>query len=158
MANLQNHKIYTKLVENKKDIVGMIAYSIYKREKLSHISQGEEALEAFIKVKNTSVELKRYRNEAKEIMEEILRITVDDRTNKIKESISENILSLVQFDNLTRWNKFSRWHNGGASGIFGNLYTVILSAFLVYLFSSPEGWKAARDSAVLLFKNLIGSN
>lgn len=34
-----NHKIYSRLVKTKKDCVGMIAYSIYKREKLSKIKK-----------------------------------------------------------------------------------------------------------------------
>jgi len=33
-----NESVYAKLVENKSDILGIIAYSLYKRQKIEYLS------------------------------------------------------------------------------------------------------------------------
>lgn len=146
-----NHKIYTKLVKNKNDHIGMIAYSIYKREKLAKIKKNSD-IASFISLKQNAVELDRYRKEAQEIFKNALDFSLQKELGSRNEYIKNNIHLL--FDGEKK-SKFISWHNSGAAGIFGNIYTFLLSAFLVYLFSSKEGWGAAVDSALVFIRKLF---
>ncbi|MEB6537197.1 hypothetical protein MXM51_22060 [Pantoea stewartii] len=148
-----NHKIYTRLVKSKSDYVGMIAYSIYKREKLAKINKKQDVA-SFVALKQNNTELNRYREEAESIFSNALEILVKEKLEERNEHIKNNIHLLVG----VKENKFLKWHNSGAAGIFGNIYTFILSAVIVYIFSSKEGWKAAAESAHVFFKSVLNMN
>lgn len=95
--------------------------------------------------------MKRYREEAQDVFNSALKSIVEEKIKEREEDIKNNILLLVG----VKKNKFIMWHNSGAAGVFGNIYTFLFSALLVYIFSSNDGWKAAVDSALLFFKNIL---
>ncbi|MGK3142627.1 hypothetical protein [Pantoea sp. C2G6] len=152
-TNNVNHKIYSKLVKTKNDYVGMIAYSIYKRDKLAKVKKGED-VSTFVVLKESSVELKRYREEAQEVFNNALKVIVEEKITEREEEIKNNILLLGG----VKRSRFWIWHNSGAAGVIGNIYTFLISALIVYIFSSNAGWKAATDSALSFFKSILNVN
>lgn len=149
------NRIYSKLVTSQKDFVGMIAYAIYKREKIKLAEAGGD-VNAFVKVKNNTAELKRYKKEAEELMEGLLQLTIQEQKKNIEKQISDDLASFMAGKRKDRWSRFFSWHNSGAGGLVGNVYTVIVSVVLVYIFSSDTGWASAKTSAIEAFKKLLG--
>ena len=154
--NKQYNQIYEKLVEKDRDFIGMIAYAIYKSEKRSHILSGQHP-DNFVNIKSSPTEIKRYRKEAEDIVNNLLASFADQKIAEIKKQISEEIISIAN-ENLEKPSKSKAvlsWHNNGASGIVGNFYTGAVVAIFVWLFSSNEAWQAAKDSALAAVKALV---
>lgn len=149
------NRIYSKLVTSQKDFIGMIAYAIYKKEKIKRAEAGED-VKAFVKVKNNSAELKRYKKEAEELMAGLLQLTIQEQTKNIEKQISDDLASFMAGKRKGKWSRFFSWHNSGAGGLVGNIYTVLVSVILVYIFSSSDGWNSAKLSAIDAFKKLLG--
>ncbi|MFL1501738.1 MULTISPECIES: hypothetical protein [unclassified Pseudomonas] len=149
------NRIYSKLVTSKKDFVGMIAYAIYKKEKLK-VSEAGQDVRAFVKLKNSSTERKRYKDEAGAMMEGLLQLTIQDQKKHIEKQISEDLASFMAGKRKGKLSRFLSWHNSGAGGLIGNIYTVLVSVILVYSFASEEGWNAAKSSAIEAFTKMLG--
>ena len=71
-----NESVYAKLVENKSDILGIIAYSLYKRQKIEYLSNikdmegrdaTQEELKSFLSLANSPIQLEFYKDQAAEL-------------------------------------------------------------------------------------------
>jgi hypothetical protein len=88
--------IYEKLVSAPDDIVGMIAYSLYKKEKVEYIrnfatqygmAPEEQDLQSFHVSSNTQARLSGYRVQAKEIAREFLEIALEEKVEEIESQL-----------------------------------------------------------------------
>ncbi|WP_281980409.1 hypothetical protein [Tenacibaculum mesophilum] len=90
--------IYEKLVEDKNDIIGHIAYSIYKQDKINFIkSKKDEGLEVKGKILKTFHELSSsessidaYKIKAEIVMQSFFENTINEISSDIEEEIKEN--------------------------------------------------------------------
>ncbi|WP_375320615.1 hypothetical protein [Aliivibrio logei] len=148
MSNNYN-KMHEKLVKNENDFVGMIAYSIYKKEKREAVRQGDVDIEQFMKIKLQTSEIKKYRKEATELTNYFLQSAADDEIKKIKEQLVKGINSLTVKDLPSdgHWTKLKNWHHSGAAGVIGNFWTGVIVAIFVWLLADPTSWENAKDSA-----------
>lgn len=151
------NQVYEKLVKNKNDYTGMIAYCIYKDEKRKWIQQGENA-EQFVKLKLQSHELQNYKTQADALLTKAYQANADEEIESIKLSLSQAIIesakaSLSSKGATTHWLP---WHKNVATGILGNFWTGVIAASFVWALSSPETWKNAVDSAFATAKQFLG--
>lgn len=93
--------IYEKLVESEDDINGMIAYSLYKREKIEFIrsflskysrAPTEEERKSFYLSSNTDARLNAYRIQAGVIAREFLEISLEEKVKEIEGKWQEGYL------------------------------------------------------------------
>ena len=141
------NQVYEKLVKSQNDYTGMIAYCIYKNEKRKWISEGHDADE-FVKLKLMTHELAKYKKAADSLLSTAYQANADVEVDKIKKSLANEMITIAthSLDN-SKASRFKNWHHSGAAGVFGNFYSGLIIAVLVWIFSSPESWRNALASA-----------
>jgi uncharacterized protein YwqG len=100
--------IYKKLVESEDDLVGLVAYGIYKQHKIAFINDFKEnykrepsasEIEIFFLTSTTSDQLKKYKDKAESLVSEIVSNTIleeiqsfeNDMLNKYEEKIEKAV-------------------------------------------------------------------
>ncbi|MDO6814070.1 hypothetical protein [Tenacibaculum soleae] len=90
----EHNKIYQEIVTGEKDLIGIIAYSVYKRQKVeiienikkrknsSEVSSTE--LTEFKEMSNTKTQIESYRNEAQYFLKEYADILMKDKLEEIE--------------------------------------------------------------------------
>lgn len=113
--------LYTEFVENENDMIGHIAYSLYKSNKIQYIKQykednedktpSEDDLEAFHKVSRTTVSALKI--QAQQILLNFTQVTLDETVSEIEDKIKENqenrlkeIINPIIPKNKSPWDGF----------------------------------------------------
>ncbi|RKJ84387.1 hypothetical protein D6R50_22255 [Aeromonas veronii] len=146
------NKMHEKLVKNDRDLVGMIAYSIYKVEKRKAICSGLD-INGFTKLKTQPHEIASYKQKAEALANLFLQTAADDEIKKIKNELAAKINNIAMEDlpKDSTWKRFTKWHHSGASGVIGNFWTAVIVATFVYFFSDAGMWEKAKETAVSKF-------
>lgn len=139
MSTLKYSVIYEKLVANADDLVGLIAYGIYKRHKIEFIDKikseerrepSEEECKTFL-MSVTETQLDFYRSQAETILSEtvanIAAETIREKEEDLLRNYKENIKSFLPSRTRTFWISVAA---GVVSAILVSL-TVGISYFLV---------------------------
>lgn len=85
--------IYNQLVKDHDDVAGILAYSVYKRQKIEHIKEnGENSLDAFRTLSNSPSQLEFYRNEAATILQQFAETYLEEDL-KEREAYFENAIA-----------------------------------------------------------------
>lgn len=105
MANQYNF-IFRQLIQNDHDFVGMVAYTLYKKQKIEWIEQfqadngGREPEEAelaqFYRISNMPSQLKAYREQAIDLLDQFLDYALSDKVEEIRLSIQQDALVQAQ--------------------------------------------------------------
>ena len=129
--------IFEKLVLSSDDLIGLLAYSIYKREKVAFVRQYREAhsnaappAEELEKFHNTcALHLASYRNEA------------EVQFQKLSQNLLEENLSrfgqVVQEENKKRRNNF--WRGVWQSVVGSVLYTLVIGLIFIFILGIRYG-------------------
>lgn len=98
--------IYSRLVEGKGDIIGHIAYALYKDDKIAYISRfkeehngeepDEEDLKPFNDISSTESSIDRYKYIASRILQSFLDNTLEETKSQIEEELNRNHLELIR--------------------------------------------------------------
>lgn len=125
--------IYKKLVKSDEDLIGHIAYSLYKSDKIQYIEQfkannnGKELDESDIKlfndVSNIDHAVDRYRNTAVAILQNFTSCILDAQVDSMQADY-ENYLKKVIKPLKTKW-----WEAIVQSVIGAFVFAIILAAF-----------------------------
>ncbi|MDS1774059.1 hypothetical protein QX226_22360 [Vibrio vulnificus] len=150
------NQMHEKLVKNKQDFAGMIAYSIYKTEKRDAIRKGFN-VDEFTKIKLTPNEVRKYKKEAEDLVNLLLQASADEEIKRIKEQLAKEInqITIKGLPKEPFYKKLLAWHNGGAAGVIGNFWTGVIVAVFVWFMADQAAWTSAKDSAENAVKNLI---
>lgn len=134
--------IYSKLVKNEGDMVGHIAYSLYKAEKVQYIKEQkdsmnvdvlpEEIVQEFASGRDNQTSLDHYRGMAETILQRFIGGSFDDMsgqvidevTNRLTQHMDNSVLPLLP-KKESSWKRF--W-GGVAQSMVG---TVVL-AFIIW--------------------------
>lgn len=107
--------IYEKLVSTPTDVVGMIAYSLYKKEKVEYIRNFKQRygkdpedldLQSFHVSTNTESRLNGYGVQAKEIVREFLEISLEEKVGEIESKLLADYESTQIGADLRQLQKF----------------------------------------------------
>ena len=145
MSRKYNH-IYSKLVEDDTDVIGHIAYALYKEQKIKYIDNkkkgddskhlSEEDWQHFNEVTCTEENIQRYRLQATEILQnfvdDALRETIKQIESDAKKNQAEILSDIIQPLKPKGW-----WYGVGQS-IVGALVFMIIAAALVFFASLSE--------------------
>ena len=78
---MATHQVYSKIVNDENDIIGLVAYALYKQHKIEFFNRirretgnepTEEAIAAFIQSASTDSLIKKYRAESNEILSDLV--------------------------------------------------------------------------------------
>jgi hypothetical protein len=144
-----NESVYAKLVENKSDILGIIAYSLYKRQKIEYLSNikdvegrnaTQEELKSFLSLTNSPIQLEFYKDQAAELGG----IFVDEMLSEHIESMDRDFSSRVHAELSGLKNNF--W-SGVAQSLVGSvLFILFVGTIVFFSWSLNQGVENAIES------------
>jgi hypothetical protein len=135
--------IYKKLVESEDDLVGLVAYGIYKQHKIAFINDFKEnnkrepndsEFEVFFLVSTTLDQLRKYRDQAETLVSELVSNTIleeiqsfeNDMLNKYEEKIEKAVKNNVPS------NTKSIIIGTGSSIIGAIILSIVMIGFYLY--------------------------
>lgn len=131
---MKNNFIYSKLVHDDADIIGMVAYSIYKKHKIEFIESvksihnrepNDEEWEAFAVSSNTDSQLSKYISHADSIIASFVMNTageqIKDSERKMLEEYRENIRAVLP----------SNWKTIGLSVLGSFIFSAVITLALI---------------------------
>ncbi|MCM1066426.1 MAG: hypothetical protein NC418_02495 [Muribaculaceae bacterium] len=134
--------IFSRLVENDSDIVGHIAYALYKSDKVNYIEHFKEAnkrdpseddLTAFHDVSSQPDSVKKYRFVASHILRGFLDSTLEDSLESIENDCNERhaeIIKDVITPLLPKKKSTIFWHGVLQSVAGAFIFALIVAAFV----------------------------
>lgn len=130
----KKHATYNNLVKDDNDMVGHVAYALYKRDKLKFCQQlaaeqdrpvtGEQ-IQTFIAGSNLDVRLAAYRNEAEELLERFSEVMLDEAVKAEQARMEKELL-----DRLEAAQPFWR---GVGQNIVAGLTVIAISALMLVI-------------------------
>lgn len=132
MAREYNY-IYKQLVEDKNDIVGHVAYSLYKNDKIQYINQFKEEngrepkegeLKPFHDASCLEGSIERYKESAITLIGSFLDETLADTTRQIEDNYETHLRNIIK-PLKTKW-----WEAILQSVIGAFVFSLILAAFV----------------------------
>lgn len=105
MAEKQYNYIYSQLVKDKNDVVGMLAYSIYKQHKIEFIEDFKKKkkgaptdsdIENFIMSSVTPSQLEKYRESANAVLSEIVASSVQKELMSVDYEVQKAVEPIVK--------------------------------------------------------------
>lgn len=156
----QYNFIFSDLVSDDDDLVGLIAYGLYKQHKIEFIknyedehngeSPSEEECRAFAIATRTTSSLKGYRNKAERLLQEITLSAAKEEINSIEEEMLRNyraeianVLAQGKHDALREFGDVVKkhiptWVSSVIASVVGALVFSLTVALCVYLGSTVE--------------------
>jgi hypothetical protein len=138
--------IYSQLVEDKADIIGHIAYALYKEEKIEYITKfkqdhgiepNEDDLKPFNTISSTQSSLDRYKLVASCIMKEFLSNTLEESMKDMEEWMNQNhltqigkVIDPIKPPSDSIWK---RYMHGILQSILGSFLFMILLCGLIFI-------------------------
>ena len=135
--------IYDKIVEGDKDLAGIIAYSVYKKQKIEVIKDIkkkkdndkvlESELAAFVELSNSESQIETYRNEANILMKEYADILLKEKIEDIE----------LYYKKKAVGNFF----NGVWQSVVGSIvFTLLIGVIIFLLWSTKIGMKEVIEN------------
>lgn len=129
MSDSRYNFIYSRLVEDENDLLGIIAYSIYKREKIEYIKRikseenrepSQEEMNHFWRTSNLQSSIDSYKLKAENISKEFGRQLLEGRTGEIEQEYKNKLIAKVESFRHPFWN-----------GVLQNFIASLLFIFLI---------------------------
>lgn len=152
-ANIQmsRHQTFTKLVTDDKDFVGMVAYTIYKKEKLDWIEQfkvlhgdepSENELKQFTLASDSPLRIQQYREIAESRVNDFIDNAIFEELKGYKERLRDD-----EIIKATKKGFIKGVSENVAAGIIGaGIVTIFQLAIWVYqMKDNPEFKKQATE-------------
>lgn len=136
MARYNN--MYDRIVQGENDIIGYVAYALYKESKAEYIATyksehgqepADEVVAEFLRAIGTDANISRFRMQAEEMIQGIiveeLREQVQQIRKDLNEQMSSKITEAVKDGSPTTW-----------TAIWQGIVTSVIIAGLVYIFKN----------------------
>ncbi|EGQ9765640.1 MICOS complex subunit MIC60 [Vibrio alginolyticus] len=158
------NQVYETLVEDEDDLVGQIAYCMYKQNKQKYIRSFEEEhkrlpsdeeLEVYVKCSEIP-KLSLYEAQAEELISNTLSQAVSEKELELNRQFEQKLKKFVyDYEPAGFWERNFFNHTSGAfSGLLGNLLTTVVLIGFLYSIAPSD----ARDEFIVsASKNLIAA-
>ncbi|MEI6317440.1 MAG: hypothetical protein WCS09_02920 [Pseudomonadota bacterium] len=133
-ADRVQHSTYSLLVEDDDDLIGHVAYALYKREKLKfceayvrkHNREPDvAALQTFIDGCNLDTRLRSYRSEAELLLGAMSEYQLEEAVKEIREDAKDDVIRQLK--------EAKSWRRLAGEGVFQSLVTAAFWAVLVLI-------------------------
>lgn len=134
--------IYKELVTDQSDILGRLAYSLYKQQKIEYIltfqqkhgsDPDDSDLTAFHDISNSPSQLASYRNQAAKLALSFLDTSLANEAKELEELYS------AKADNEVRSSRPGFWKGVSQSLIGSGLFTLLIGCFVFFAWSLKQG-------------------
>lgn len=143
-----DHKTYSALVSKGDDLVGHVAYALYKRDKLKFCDEyslkhskptSDAELAAFILAANLTTRIQGYRTEAERLLETMGEYQLEEAIAQLQVDFDEKL--------LRRLSEAKSWGRSIAEALLGSFVVAIFWAALVFaLYANKVGFeRMAKD-------------
>ena len=160
MAEQPFYSIYDKLITGKDDVIGMLAYSIYKQHKIEFIEDfkrkkgkcpEDSDFEYFIMSSVAPSQLKKYRESARAILSENVAAAVQDELLRIDIDFQKSIDSVVKrhtddVEKVVEKHAISNWKTIGLN-IASSFFILYSPGDCFYLWLYYGKWFADKDKS-----------
>lgn len=142
--------IYEKLVISDDDLVGLVAYGIYKKHKIEFISKikadehrepTEDECRSFFAASTTDSQLSKYRSEAESILSETVARIAKDEIDNFEKDMLKGYRHEISSCLPTNWQTFGVSVLSGVVSAF--LFSLIAAAFF---FMGETSERTTRDN------------
>jgi len=149
MADEKYNFIYRKLVEDDDDLLGIIAYSLYKRQKFEFIENfkrkhGKEPepkdFESFNDLTSGELQLKSYFNEAQTLAQKFLDESLEADGAELEKKYSKMAEETIRKAKPSFW--FGVWQSVVASFIF----VILIGVLVFFTWSLKQGFRQALEN------------
>ncbi len=141
--------IFSKLVQNDNDMIGHIAYSLYKAEKVRFISEykeenkvdivPDEVVQGFAVGRESQTCLDHYRGMAESILQDFMGGSFDDMSEQVISEVTERLTKHID-DNVTPdLPKKESWGVKFLNGCLQSIGGAIALSVIVWLFANVVG-------------------
>lgn len=129
-----SHRTYSSLVQSDADLVGHVAYALYKRDKLKFCdgfkakngrALSPQELEIFIQGCNLDTRLQGYRAEAEQLLETMTEFQLEDAIAQVKADANQELAN--------RLSESKSWWRSIAEALIGSVVVAVVWAALVLL-------------------------
>jgi len=148
MGKGYNH-IFDELVGDDRDFVGIVAYTIYKRQKVEWLTRFEEehgrpatddeVATGFARFSNLPSQIQAYREQAIDLVDNFLDVALDEQIEEIHQEMLQNA--------VVKAVKRSFWSSVGenlAAGLIASLLTLGATGLIWVAAKGPENlWREA---------------
>lgn len=150
------NKVYESLVKNQNDIVGFIAYGLYKKSKQEYITTFEKNFgkrptsdELTTHVLCSEIpSLEAYRKEAEQTLEFLLEQAVSEKEAELEKNFQRNLWKYVKnYEPPSLLDKFFTFFKSSFSGVMGNFITTAIIILLLYSLSSQVSKENLKSGA-----------
>lgn len=136
--------IYKKLVPSDNDFIGIVAYAIYKKEKIEFIENfkiknsrdpTDLELESFHNFTTSDAQIRHYRNAAENDLEAFLDIVLSTKTEEIEGFYRD------AFRQVAKESGHGFWYGIWQGLISSILYTILIGVIVIFTWSMQQGPK-----------------
>lgn len=142
----QYNRIYSLIVEDDTDVIGHIAYALYKEQKIKFIEKkkdgnpdrhlSEEDWQHFNEVTCTGENIQRYRLQATEILQNFVDDALRETIKQIESDTKKNQADILT--EIVEPLKPKGWWNGVWQSVVGAAIFMIIAAGLVFIASLSD--------------------
>lgn len=150
--------IYSKLVSANDDLVGLIAYGIYKKHKIEFIEKiksdtghdpTEAECQAFYSTSTTDSQLKNYRIQAETMISETISSVAQEELTDFEQEMYKNYLSGIKSCIPSNWSSF------GFSVLAGVVSTLVFTVIAgIFYFIGETSDRNTRDKIKSAIENV----
>jgi len=144
------HTTYARIVKDENDMVGQVAYALYKQEKLKFCTASYEAnqraasaaeLGVFIQAANLPSRIASYRAQAETLLEEFAEIVLEEAV--------ETTRAQCQKEYIDRLEKAKSWARAITENLIANILAIAVSAIvLLVIWGSRVGFVPVLGDAL----------
>lgn len=146
------HRTYSALVQGDADLVGLVAYALYKRDKLKFCEQfrgrnsrepTQNEIEAFIATSNLDTRVQGYRAEAELLLEAMTEYQLDDAIEEVRRQADKEL--------VRKLSESKSWSRSIAEALVGSIFVAVLWGTLVLvLYTNKVGFSQVAREALSL--------
>lgn len=136
------HKTYSALVPKDDDLVGHVAYALYKRDKLKFCEDyaaqnggkpaGDPELAIFIQAANLATRLQGYRTEAERLLETMAEYQLEEAIEQIQADYNEKL--------LRKLSEAKSWGRSVLEALLGSVVVALVwGALVLVLYTNKVG-------------------
>ncbi|MBD5243658.1 MAG: hypothetical protein HDS60_06200, partial [Barnesiella sp.] len=149
---MATHRMYSLIVNDENDIVGLIAYALYKRHKIEFFNNvrandgaepTEEQIAAFIRSSSTASQIRNYRAEADGILADVVITVTQEQINQAEAEMLKDYEAKIS--EAVKKETPSNSKTIGLNILGTALFSVILTLIFIIGNFSERGTKQLAD-------------
>lgn len=150
--------IFSKLVQNENDMIGHIAYSLYKAEKVQYINEQKEALNVdvlqedvvreFTAGRESKTSIDHYRGMAESILQDFMGGSFDDMSGQVISEVTERLTKHIDDNVIPNLPKKESWLVKFWNGCLQSIGGAIALSVIVWLFANVVGHFSLGDISI----------